>query len=296
MEVVLEDADGSVDESGRPTYRAMYRVTTDSKNNGPASVLIAAGIPSRGDTWQYGTEIDIATVLRRKTCKLRDTENDLTIWEVICEYDRNWDTEGPTFETASDPTQAPAEWSGGLVPYTRKFDKNRDGEALKNSAGDPVKMNGQDSQISVICQKNFDASHIGVLQQYKDALNSSQFWGFGPKRVKVASLKFKQIYWQDIPFVQSRLEVMVTHSTTATWDTETQFLDEGFYELENSERVRIKDKCGSPVAQKWPLNGSGVALTDAQIAADGEVYQDSKIYKLADLNQLGFPTVLGAVQ
>lgn len=71
-----------------------------------------------------------------------------------------------------------------------------------------------------------------------------------------------------------------------------QVLDAGYAELPDdsglNRPVPITDGLThAPVSQPWPLDGSGFALTAAQVASGEAVYRELDVYREKDFNELG---------
>lgn len=293
----LIEVQATFDPAGFAQYTVMYEVSTDDEADGPIAVLESSGIPKRGDTFTAGGETDGTATLRSKQTALKSQEDTYKEWRITCNYSSAWDgnpiTGGPG---GVNPLSEPAQWSGGLVQYSKEFTKDREGNAIKNAAGDPFvdpPVTGDDSRMSIRCTKNFASGNIPEFISYKDSINTSAFWGFEERRVKVQSLEFEQRYYLGSPFLIGRIEVHVTEATSVKWDDEV--LNAGYFERwPSGRRVRIFDDDGSPTSIPWALTTNGIRMASTDVYAGNQTYVDAKKYPLKDLTAIGFPTVLGA--
>jgi len=58
---------GERDAEGHRTYKIVYLLKCDSPNDGPVSALLASGLPSYGQQWIIGNDIDLWSWMRWDT-------------------------------------------------------------------------------------------------------------------------------------------------------------------------------------------------------------------------------------
>lgn len=305
-DVRIKDVQGSVDEQGFRDYTVVYDVETNDTSDLVVTVREAAGLPQIGDAYAVSGEFDADAWLRNKTVTLHSGDESYKLWRVSCRYSSRLSINPPTLDQ-TEPLSLPATWSGGLLQFEREYFKDRDGEAIKNAAGefflDPP-ITGDDSRFSIVCEKYFNFGNINVFSEFKDAINDRPFWSFEEKRLKIASLGFTQEYRGNSAFIKARLEVVATEATTITWDREV--LNAGlkahpplspgavFSPADTNFLVEIDDDKGIPTTVPWPLTEDGQRMPTTDRKAGKENYITAKLYRLKDFTQLGFPTQLGA--
>lgn len=293
-EVRLKDSTASMDERGYSRYMLTYEVSTDDQNDLAQTVRQAAGIPLIGDTYQAGNDSDSNAWCRSKQVSLLQVNDSYNLWRVSCEFS---DTPGQLPQSQfTHYLDIPASWSGGLVQFSRDYHQDRDGNQLKNAAGEPFidpAITGDDSRLSIVCEKNFSWAKIGTFAAFKDAINSTPFWGFEAKRLKIQALSFTERYHSPTEqYIAARLEVLATEASTVTWDRDV--LNAGYKQKVGGKLVKIKADDGLDTTRPWPLTATGLRMDTTSITAGNETYITADIYPLKEFRDLGFPTVLGA--
>ena len=95
---------GTINASGIE-YEAVFQVITTDKNDGPAIVALAAGVPRYGDVYSVGNEIDFG-IRANSIVPVQDSSSPFR-WEVRVGYSANL-FEDPTIINERNPTARPA--------------------------------------------------------------------------------------------------------------------------------------------------------------------------------------------
>ena len=253
-------------EWGIRRYTRVFRVRTNANTDEGSVILAYADCPKRGDAYPY----DADAYCRR--VRAHNDDNSKIMWIVTCVYSTG-------DELSDDPLDDPAKIEWNTEPRQKVFWKDRDGNAILNSAGDyydpPVE--GDDSRWVATVTKNLAAVPAWVLT-YKDATNSDGFTLDGVSiAVGVAKLSRIRISgWQERNDIAFRVVTMAIALDENGWAA--VLLDQGFRELDgcggggsgsgsgsgnggcDEGRVHIMDKNGDPVVSPVPLDGSGCAI------------------------------------
>jgi hypothetical protein len=253
------------EKKGVTRYTRTFLVRTDT-NTDEASVIFAhASCPNVGDVYPYDADA-FCTDVRPVQHKAK------TVWRVTARYSTE-------YELSDNPLNDAAEIEWNTEPRQKAFWKDRDGNAILNSAGDyydpPVE--GDDSRWVATVSKNLAAVPAWTLT-YKDATNSDQFTLDGLTiAIGVAKLSRIRISkWQERNDIDFRVVTFSIAIDENGWAAE--LLDQGFRELDgctgagsgsgsgsgsgecDEGRVHITDKNGDPVVSPVPLDGNGCAL------------------------------------
>lgn len=155
------------DETGYREYEQIWRVESDNPQESPVNVRLAAGLPAPYAVFPG----DPAAVAKSRNATRR-TDTRL-MWEVSIRFE--FDPEEPE-DPEEDPTSRPAEidWTSSLE--VEPIFKDRDGNALVNSAGDyfdpPIEFPIARWQANV--QKNVSSVPFAILD-WAGAINSAPY-------------------------------------------------------------------------------------------------------------------------
>lgn len=227
------------------------------------------------DAWDVGSHVDsprIGDVFHDAWCRSVTPKcvKGWTIWRVEAEYS----TER---ELATDPTNDPAIITVDTEQFQKEADRDKDGNAVVNSAGDPFdpKYMMDDSRRIVRIKKNM-SGHPSWVLSYQDMVNSDSFvikgitYTAGQGKVQHVSIGDQQIR-NGVQFVVVSLDI---HLQRDGWAAKIP--DTGFRELawDGATRINIynpastgdADGGGERITAPVPLNGSGQALTNPTAA------------------------------
>lgn len=265
---------GTQDSSRTYRFTRKFLVETNSVNDGPKVVLSHEYIPKIGDIYDVGYDrLDEAKCISRSaTC----SESPF-IWLVDCEFSSN--PNEADVGTADSPLTAPVQISYDKSKFTKVVDKARfipfdedgnlksyeeglDNQAVSNSAGDAFDPQPEidDSRPIIVMVKNFPTFAPSILLDYRDVINSDEFFGCPPRTVKLSGINVTKEFG---PFEYFR----------ATFEFELdpnewclRILDQGLRQLADGDkkrRVAIKEdtesgeETGDPVTSPVLLDGKG---------------------------------------
>ncbi len=205
------------------------------------------------------------------------------VWIVTCSYSTEQ-------ELVSDPLSDPTRFIWGTEQFQRPYFKDRNGNAILNSAGDPFfpPIMGDDSRTSVTMTKNVSAVPAWFLLT-RDKLNSAAVSingiSVGKERAKIQKVSAgDQQFRGNIAYFTIGVTM---HVQDESWQKSIQ--DAGFRKLDpddSTERVKIKDNNGEDVSTPALLNGSGAVLSDP--SPSNAKFKDFDIYGTFDFTELPF--------
>lgn len=202
-------------------------------------------------------------------------------FRVILDYDCTLDinTQAPI-----SPLLQPPEVSWSFAGSNVQIDTDVDGYPITNSAGesfDPP-ITKDHSDLVLRYSRNEPTFDKIVAADYKDAVNSDTFMGFGKSHVKCTIFEASQMRAATLMYYRVRYEFRIRYDEVKTRDTagdiQTRVFgwakrvrDEGFREWtgmneDGSPKYReITDENGQKISQPQLLDGSGFKLSDASI-------------------------------
>lgn len=197
-------------------------------------------------------------------------------WEAEAEFNTApIDTNKEEEDTPVLDRRAKFSWS--TTKYQKAIEKDRDGNAILNSAGDyfdppPLK---DVSRWTVTVTKNMSALPDGILT-WENKLNSDAFTIDGVS-VEVNGAKISQINVGDIQKEGDTEFRVLTYSLEFDKDNwEGKYLDQGFYFLDSGTKKRIQIN-GKDCVSPQMLDGSGGKITNPTPAT--AVFMSYDIYE-----------------
>ena len=273
------DGDDEVAQrKGVSRYTRVFRVTTTA--NTDAAAVVLAAMPRLGAVYPGNPR---AFLLRRRA---RNESFSKRVWIVTLAYS----TEK---ELQEDPLADPAETEWNTEQFQRPVFKNKAGQGILNSAGDPPDPPAQrdDSRITAVTNKNLPTVPAWILA-YRDAVNDAAFVLDGiaiPKGIaKMQAVRVSK--WQERNDIRFRVVTMTMHfADTDDVDWPITFLDQGFREKIAGKLFNIKNDPppngdGEEVTAPVPLDGNGVKLANPTPA--NAVFNDEYVYDLLDFSVL----------
>lgn len=260
----------TVNLKGERTYTRTFLVHTDGQATGPMAVTSALGI-AYGTTYSYYAESDPAAVVTNISAQ-PDSPDGLG-WRVVVEYGP-WPETGPL---AENPLLQPAEVSLSGRELEVPVERDRLGNLIKNSAGDPFNptISKDDSRQILSITRNEAAPPMGFPRNSVNSVSVTipGVGTFPPRTLKSmtpqATLQWHQnvpgfAYWKvtyqfevnDRAVYQSDGETLIG----VGWDAAV--LDAGFRRLEPGDPStrRVIEVDGEPAQDPVPLDGSGQPL------------------------------------
>jgi len=271
-----EDAGGRTAENnlGTRTYTRVFKLKTDSKNDGAYTVGSNASLPTIGSTHPD----DASAWCRRLRVENTDP---FAGWTVTAEYSSE-------LELATNPTLQPAEITWDSEQFQKPVLFDNTGDAVCNSAGglfDPPAMM-DDSRRVVTVQKNLSAVPVWILD-YQDAVNSDQFTVDGVV-IAVGTAKMQRVsvgVQETRNGVTFRPVTFTIHLQRDGWAME--LLDSGFMIKDpgdSTKRVAAYIDDGTEPTTAAMLDGSGGILANPSPAT--AVFLSFDVYKTRTFSSL----------
>lgn len=296
---------GSQSISRAYQFSRKFLVEVNSKEDGPQVVLSHPYIPKIGDTYAAGYDSMAQAICINREAKC--SGDSPMIWEVECEFSSETTSVDIGSSDAENPFTAPvlvnydmAQFTkvaekGRFIPYNAKgvlfpYEKGEDDAPILNSAfqkfDPPPEMD--DSRPVLSLTKNFSSFDFYSLAQYRDAINSDEFYGCPPRTLKIAKINANRetTIAAGVPITYFRVSVEF-HFNPDDWSL--KLLDQGLMEFNDAEDgvVNITDDNGEPIAQAVNLDGFGHKGTPV----DGVVpdfYRVYFTYRSLPFSSLGF--------
>ena len=300
------------DAEGNRTYLVRVRVVTDSVLDSQLAVLFAPGVPRIGVGWYVTSDgvPDYAAVCRRVTP--RQDESSGLVWVLDCEFGTRPLTANPGgfggtpgtggFQpgaggAADDPTKKPPVWRLGWETKTAPLRFN-----LKDQYADPPEYTGgkpvvnsawdyfdplpeRETGYPVLDYSRVEASPtFERCRKYAFAMNKDAFLGFPPKAVQCLPIELEPEYHGLTQYFRVSYRFRFALGKNPTWNP--VLADVGFRKLVAGKWVDIEDPPGVKVTAPQFLNGAGLPMTQAQLAATGPTTAEFFAYPVYDFAPL----------
>ena len=294
---VVEVKEINAGRGGKEAYQAdgttvftrtrSWRVETSAAANDDVTVLASASLPKIGTAHPNHANCKCLSRSAKPESKGQKLH-----WIVTAEYSTKWDIE-------EDPLDDPAitEWS--TETYQTVVERDIDGNAVVNSAGDPFDPPAEkdDSRWTSVTRKNITTTVPDWFFAYQDNVNEDTYTIDGititAGWAKISAIHLSAI--QERNGTQYRVVTFTIHYRaesegvggssgygSGSGDDEVEpwhlnILDVGFRELDGSgDPTNIKDAEGDDIGSPWPLDGSG-SKVDNPTAADS-VFLQFQVY------------------
>jgi len=204
-------------------------------------------------------------------------------WDVDAEYDTApIDSE----DSPESPLARPAKIRWSTVKYQKVRERDRNGEAIVNSAGDyfdpPVVVDVCRPAATV--SKNLAAVPSSVLE-YPDHINNGT-WTLdgvtaeaGVAKLMTVSIGEEQI---EADVIYRVFEYTVEFDPIDNW--KGKYLNQGFYYKDGSDRKRILDANSKPVVTPKLLSATGTVISDPTPAS--ATFKEYDIFNTMDFSSL----------
>jgi hypothetical protein len=253
-------------------YVRVFLALTDSQYDDGETVKSHIDCPKRADVFPNNVYAYC------KNIDARNLDESKKAWHVTCRYDtgRQW---------TDNPLNDPADISWDAEQFQRPAYKDKDGDAILNSANDyydPLPRR-DDSRWAVTVRKNLAAVPSWILN-YQDAINSSSFWldGLFVLTRKAKMQKVGVSSWQHRDGIPFRIVTMLIHVAKDGFSLE--ILDQGFHYLDGSDKKHILDDEGVEVTTPALLDGSGAVLSSPSPST--AVFNTHNVYDELDFRAL----------
>lgn len=209
----------SVDEKLNRTYTSKYQVPEVPLWASPLEVMNATGIPNYLSYYSWGSDFDLYAGF--KSLEVDPKEDTSTTvsgartrtrnWEVTfihsTDYSGNHDQNSPK----GDPTFEPAQVSGSYVNRNITAVKDKDGNPIINTAGDPINPMFQinDPLDSLNITFNTATLSLSTRASAKGRVNSASLWGLGPRQILLNSWKYSVKWVTGYAYIVNNLEFLI---------------------------------------------------------------------------------------
>lgn len=256
------------DQEGHRTYQSSYRVESDDKYDGPATVSLAAGLPSPGTFYAWGNDIDTeAYAWRRPSVSLmNDSQAGRKLWRVIVTHSTR--PQPRCTDAQLTPLDEPPKMGGSFVERQGLLIIDSTGRDVVNTAGDPFVPALEYDIYDDTAWITFNSATINLATraQYVGTVNDATFWGLAARSVKLKAWTWEIGYYgQCYPYIANRLEFHIKYD---------KFLlkprNEGFRKLVAGvvSEILIKgERPSTPVA--LTVGGDVLAVGDPVVYFDG---------------------------
>jgi len=264
----------AVNNRGQRKYSRTFKIESDATSDTAFDIGSVAGLPVLGDAFPddanaYCKQISVSCQAGYK------------YWTVQCDYDDLYDNAGST--PANDETQI--SWSSEL--FQRPAWKDKDGNGVVNSAGDPFNPPVMRDDHRLVCRivKNAATAQSYILS-YINVVNSVAFTidglSIGQRYAKISNVSVSEERRRNgTVFRQHTIEMQIRNNE---WDFE--IMDVGFQQIDPNDatkRIKCKDDEGVDVTEPALLNGSGSQVADPD--ETGAAFLPFRVY--TELNYIG---------
>jgi hypothetical protein len=166
---------GSISEAG-VDYEATFQVLTTDKNDGPAIVALANGVPRYGDVYSVGNEIDFG--IRAKSIVPTQDSNTPFRWEVRVLYSSNLG-EDPEQINQPNPTLRPAIVRWLHEEATEPMERDSNGTLVATANGEVFRPLPERTVYRPVLhvERNYLVFNDTLQFSYLDSVNSDVFVG-----------------------------------------------------------------------------------------------------------------------
>lgn len=181
------------DKDGHRDYSLRWLVESTDPDDGPATILAAAGLATVGSTWSYGNDVDSwAFCLPEASCTPVVEKEKGQYWFV----DQTFSTKPMRRCNTTDienPLSEPDRLSGSFLKENRSaaFDKNGDPiltSSLEWVRGEHTKRSF--NQPTVKIERNVLTNPLSTFAPMVDTVNDATLWGMPKRSVKLANVSW----------------------------------------------------------------------------------------------------------
>lgn len=231
--ISLDGREGTINQSGHRTFSVVYKVQTDDKRDGPGVVRVAPGIPSIGNTYTAGNDIDTSAVCVNKHPYPTDCPFE---WLVECEFTTDPGAYEP--QQFDNPLQQPPELTFGfqerriLIPgrFNNPIgpNSNKDWEAgifaPNGELFDPQPETDIADPVWNI-KKNVQNISYEAFMALANCVNADFFQGVEPRQLRFKPPSAVRKWHKNIGFYWE-----VAYQLVYRWETwDIQILNQGTY-------------------------------------------------------------------
>lgn len=187
------------DSEGDREYHATYRVRSDSKLDGPATILATAGLPQKGSSWAIANDIDPwAFCLWDATVKPVINHESNVDWDLDFTFTTKTGRASCKDSQQDDPLLTPPKISGSFSKYTEEADQDRFGTPLTNSAFEQLrgpKVEFDRNRPTVRIELTTSFLDLATICELMDGVNDSPIWGLEARCVKLSNVSWERRFY-----------------------------------------------------------------------------------------------------
>lgn len=175
-------------KEGHRTHTVKWLVQSAYQDD-PYAIYFAAGLPSVGSPWAFGTAPDMWAYCEPDWSINQVLENEPNdLWTV----EQHFSTRpGKRCQDTSieDPLAEPDRLSGSFVKFTKEATKDRHGDRILNSAKQQIRgkvTEREANRPTVRIERNVSSLNLSQLCSMVDTVNDASLWGLGPRKIKLS--------------------------------------------------------------------------------------------------------------
>lgn len=178
---------GSLGEKNREQYQQTFVVLTDDKDDSVATVvnavLLNRGITLFDTGWVSGNDSSFKAKAKNVTAK----ETGPKSWEVVVTFDSQQDDEAQQEE---NPLDRPVQFSASFLEVQVPLEKDRDGNATKNSHNVPFNPPPMVPEAMPVlnARANKAAFDFSLANQYVNTVNNAEWYGVDAGKARVTNI------------------------------------------------------------------------------------------------------------
>lgn len=309
--------EGERDDEGHRTWTVSHLVQSNSKDDGPYTVMATSGLPEVGDLYSFGNDNDIwAFCYPSVKVSPHSTVTEGT-WARVWKVDQKFSTKPLkrcADESIGDPLSEPQSISGSFVKYSKEggFDKN--GSPIRSSSHEPFtgsQVEFDANRPTVRISQNVASLGLSLFSSTVDKVNDSTLWGLPARCVKLSNVSWERKLYGICTYYYTRtFEFDVDYSTfdkyvvdegnkvlNGKWDAVTkdwQLIPINGVDPDPTNPmhfIKAVDFNNNPI--KLPLNGYGSPISPNSTGTGNQlVYKFVQYYREANFLLLNIPSTL----
>lgn len=265
------------DDKGVRRYKGVYRAVTNSRTDGPASVLLGSQsaspnpIPRRWAVYNVTGELDIGSYCRKRSVSLESASASRKVWSISCE----WDTPEPGQEPDrdEDPLARPTQYRVESETFTVLVDEDKDNAPIVNAAGkkfdEPIEE--ESTRLVLVAQRNLSSLDqiIAQMVTYQGRVNSATYRGEAARRWLCRSIVASDIQEQNSVQFYSVTYRLALRENGLKWNK--RILNQGFAHYDqpasdpNRKVIDATDDHQQKVSEPILLAADGTRLADGVV-------------------------------
>lgn len=218
---------GKRDKEGHRTFTVQHQVETDTRYDGPHTVMFTPGLPAIGSLWNFGNDNDSwAFCYPLMDVNLRDRKENVRLWDV----DQTFSTKPLTRcqdESIEDPLLEPPKIGGGFANYTKEATTDINGVPILSSSWETVRGKAVEvdaDRSTVWVEQNVATLGQATFATMINTVNDDVLWGFAARKVKLSMVTWERKLYGVCDFYYTRRFEFQTDDNTFDLD---DILDEG---------------------------------------------------------------------